>query len=474
MDATPRGVLWEEGLFLQPHHFQQLVLGQLALSARQLAWAVPHRWGVARLDVDPLQLENGVFEVRALELLLRSGEAVVFQADGQGNATLAPREIPKVAESRLTVYAGIRRIREHEPNVREPDGDDLDPPRWIRDTRTVADVTTGRNLVDVHCLRFNARLFFEGDRMDGFETVPVARLVAPAVGLPLTRLAGDYAPPALRLAAASAAHAMVKEVYAEAAAKAAELGGAATVADVVAGNASEAELVQVLKMGVLRGALPLLREAADGAVTHPYDAYHLLCTVLGQFSTLCAGAAAPNLPLYDHLELGTCFSRVTGALLDLLRQDQLAANFRRIPLSRGSLPFGGLAVGAQGLDPDVLAGRNQFYVVFTNPDPTGPERDWYRSGHVKVAAATRISNVVVQRKYGVPLLPCAKPRALPSRTDAVYYRLQTDPTARPEAQLEWESVVRERTIVVHFATEGLTPGQAAPDLGMEVYVVFGR
>jgi hypothetical protein len=35
-------------------------------------------------------------------------------------------------------------------------------------------------------------------------------------------------------------------------------------------------------------------------------------------------------------------------------------------------------------------------------------------------------------------------------------------------------VTRERTLVIHFATEGLAPGQAAPDLGMEAYVVFGR
>ncbi|MCE9637032.1 MAG: type VI secretion system baseplate subunit TssK [Planctomycetes bacterium] len=474
MEPTPRGVLWEEGLFLQPHHLQQQALGALSLAARHVSCAAPHRWGIATIDVDPLQLENGVFEVRALEILLPSGDLLVFRSGGDGNARIAPREIPKVAESRLTVYAGVRRVREHEPNVREPDGDDLDPPRWVRETRTVADLTTGRNLTDVHFLQFNARIFFEGDRMDGFETIPIARLAAPAVGLPLTRLAPGYAPPALRLSASGGAHAMVREVYAEAAAKAAELASAATVADFLAGHASEAELVQLLKLGVLRGALPHLRDAADGGLVHPADAYLMLCGFLGQFSTFCAGAGAPNVPLYNHLEAGECFELVSSAVLSLLRQDQLAANFRRIPLTRGTLPFGGLAVGAQGLDPEILAGRNQFYVVFTNPDPSGPERDWYRSGHVKVAAATRISNTVVQRKYGVPLLPCPKPRVLPARAGAIYYRLQSDAAGRAEVQAEWEAVVRERTLVVHFATEGLAPGQAAPDLGMEAYVVFGR
>lgn len=474
MDPTPRGVLWEEGLFLQPHHLQQQALGVLALTARHLKYSMPHRWGVAALDVDPLQLEHGIFEVRALELLMPSGEVVIFRPGGEGNTKIAPREIPKIAETRLSVYAGVRRVREHEPNIREPDGDDMDPPRYIRDTRTVADLATGRNLVDVHFHQFNARVFFEGDRMDGFETVPIAKLVAPAVGLPLTRLAPNYAPPAVWLEAAGAAHAMVKEIYAEAAAKAAELAGAATVSDVISGQATEAELVQLWKLEILRGALPLLREAADTGKLHPFDVYHMLCSLCGQFATLCAGAAAPNLPLYDHVNSGTCFEQVSSGLLKLLRADQLAANFRRIPLTPGTLPFGGLAVGAQNLDPELLASRNEFYVVFTNPDRSGPDRDWYRSGHVKVAAATRIGNVVVQRNFGVPMIPCAKPRALPARAGALYYRLQTDTAARPEAKAEWDAVTRERTLVIHFATEGLAPGQPAPDLGMEAYVVFGR
>lgn len=474
MDSVPRGVLWEEGLFLQPHHLQQQALTLLALTARHLAYGAPHRWGVAALDVDPLQLEHGIFEVRQLELLLPSGEVVVFRAGGGGNALLAPREIPKVASARLGVFVGVRRLREHEPNVRDPHEEDLDPPRWVRSAETVPDVATGRNLVDVHFLRFNTRIFFDGDRMDGFEVVPLVQLVPPAAGLPLTRVAPDYAPPALRISAAASIHAAVKEVYAEAAAKAAELAGGASVADVISGNATEAELVQLWKLQALRGALPTLREAADQGLVHPWDVYHLLAGLLGQFGTLSAGAAVPMLPLYDHVNAGTCFDQVTKGLLALLRADQLAANYRRIPLVRGTLGIPGLAVGCQGIDPEILQPRNQLYVVFNNPEPSSPERDWYRSGHIKVAAATRITNVVVQRQFGVPLSPCAKPRALPSRQGALYYRLQTDATARPEAQADWQAVQRERTLVVHFASEGVAAGQAAPDLGMEAYVVFGR
>ncbi len=474
MCPIPRGVLWEEGLFLLPHHMQQQAHGAMALGARQLGYAAPYRFGVAEIDVDPLQLERGFFEVRSLEVMLPGGEALVFDARGGGNASLAPREIPKGAPSPLTVHVGARRLRDHEPNVRETHEDDTDPPRYVRATETVADLVTGRNLQDVHFLRLNARLLFDGDRTDGFETVPIAQLVAPAVGLPPSRLSAAWAPPSLRLSAASGVHALVKEIFGEAAGKAADLAGGASVADMVAGNATEAEVIQLWKLQILRAALPWLREAADGGRPHPYDVYHLLCSLLGQFATLCAGASMPNVPIYDHANIGECFDLVARPLLALLRADQLAANFRRVPLTRGDLGIGGLAVGASGLDPALLNARNQVYLAFASPDPPGAERDFYRSGHVKVGAATRIANIVAQRKYGVPVAPCPKPRELPSRSGAVYYRLQNDASARPEAQDEWRAVISERTLVIHFATEGLVPGGAAPDLGMEAYVVFGR
>lgn len=474
MDNVPTGVLWREGLFLQPHHFQQFSNGVHALTARHAHYANPYHWGVVAIDIDPLQLEQGQFDLRRLELILPSGEVLLFGNDGPVNATVQTREIPKVAENRMKVYVGVRRIREHEPNVGEPGENEFDPPRYHRLSRPISDQNTGRNLVDVDFHQLNVRVFFEGDRMDGFECVPVAELVAPATGLPLTKISPTFAPPAVRVGAAGTIHAAVKEIYAEAAGKAAELGGAATIADVIAGNATEAELVQLLKLHTLRGWLPRLREAADGGVLHPFPLYLDLCALLGQFVTYSEGAALPNVPRYDHRDAGPCYQEVAQALLTLLRTDQLAANFKRIPLRGFNVPFGGLGVGAQGLDTDWLRGRNVFYIVFNNPGAPGTDRDWYKSGHIKCSSFSRIANVVAQRKFGIPLVPCAKPRALPARDGALYYRLDTSGGGRPEIKSEWDAVVRERMLAIHFATEGLRPGGTAPDLGIECYVVFGK
>jgi predicted component of type VI protein secretion system len=189
---------------------------------------------------------------------------------------------------------------------------------------------------------------------------------------------------------------------------------------------------------------------------------------------MSSGAAPPKLPVYDHMNAGGCFDAVARPLLALLRADQLAANFKRIALTPGDLKIGGSAMGATGVDADLLHPRHQIYLVFSNPAPSGPATDWYMNGCLKVASLSRVRNVVQQKLRGVPLVLSEKPKALPARSGALYYRLHTDASAHPEAQAEWAAVQRERTLVVHFATGAIAPGRAAPDLGMEAYVVYRR
>jgi type VI secretion system protein ImpJ len=474
MEHVPWGVLWEEGLFLQPHHFQQFVLGLGASARLRLEMSLPHRWGVSSVEIDPLQLEQGRVDVRHLEALLPSGEPLVFHGTAPGNARIEPREVPKTDQDRLRVHAGVRRVREHEPNVADEGSDPFDPPRYERASGTVADLVTGRNLVDVHFQRLNVRLFFEGERMDGFETVPIAEITAPAVGLPLTRVSPNFVPPCLRVAASDVLRNWMEQVYRESAGKANELGGAASVAEIENGTATPAEHVQFLKLLVLRGSLAALREAAESAHVHPSEAYMMLASLLGQFSALCTGAGSPTVPPYDHHAIGPCFEAAAGSLLKLLRADQLAANYRKLDLRRGTLPFAGIAMGVQGLDAEWLRGRTTFYLAFSNPDPGGRDLDWYQCGNLKIASASRIGEVVGQKRFGVGAVLCQKPRALPARAGAQYYKLETRGALRPELQAEWEAVNRERSLVVHFAPGGYLPVQQVPELGLEAYVVFDR
>ena len=66
-------VLWVEGLFLQPQHFQQAdrhVEAQISGLARHV---LPYLWGVSALEIDEEMLKSGQFSVRAVAGLTADG-----------------------------------------------------------------------------------------------------------------------------------------------------------------------------------------------------------------------------------------------------------------------------------------------------------------------------------------------------------------------------------------------------------------
>lgn len=60
-------VLWTEGLFLQPHHFQQSDRYNEALVAGLARRLSPYAWGVNGLEIDHEALKIGQFAVKSCE-----------------------------------------------------------------------------------------------------------------------------------------------------------------------------------------------------------------------------------------------------------------------------------------------------------------------------------------------------------------------------------------------------------------------
>lgn len=470
----PLHVHWREGLFLRPHHFQLLEDGMSENVARQLALTLPYRWGVVRIEIDAAKLkaEPAELEIRKLELVLPSGRVAVV--GGGANARVQSRAVPQRSERRLRVHVGLRRVRQQEPNVGEPGEDEGNPPRHLRSVRVVTDRITGGNPVEVEVEQLNLRVFFDGESTAEFETLPVAELTA-APGSPLNQVSRTYAPPSVRLGGAPVLRALVRELHVSTASRADDLARATDLTALTASDATGADLLRLLRLEVLRGALPLLREASERGAFHPYETYVAICEYHARLATLVAGRAAPNPPVYDHLDAADGYRRVVGELLEMLAGlvDE-RETFVRIPLRRITLPIGGPAFAAEDLKLEWFAEKHALYLAFTSPELAAKGGDWYRAGVIKAAAPSRIEEVARQALYGVEAVPCERPRALPPLAHAVYYRLEGRNPSRPQVRAEWDLVVKHRALAIHFASEGRRAAGMHEDPGIEAYVVFGR
>src|SRR6185369_15177659 len=78
IDNTPfmsryRKVVWNEGMLLTPHHFQQWDNYHEELLNARLASLAPYEWGVLELQVNRESIANGYFEVLRCSAVMPDG-----------------------------------------------------------------------------------------------------------------------------------------------------------------------------------------------------------------------------------------------------------------------------------------------------------------------------------------------------------------------------------------------------------------
>ncbi len=448
---------WKEGLFLRPHHLQEDQVYTARLLAHHLSLLSPYHFGVSLVDIDEGRLEDGVFVIRRLHMVLPSGAVIQIP----GNAQVDSRKVLEPGpgrESRLKVFLGVRRFREQEPNVSEEGLADRDPGRFLVTSRLIFDQNTGRDSQEIEYKTYNARLFFENEPMEEYDTLPIAELVPPEVGLPLSKLSKSYIPPCVRVGASRVLAEAVRQLHAVAAAKAARLAARADAEGVRAGEAVQGDVLSLWKLHTILGFLPYLREAVEVGGIHPYPLFTELCRMAGQLSSFSTALATVEQPKYDHRDPEKCYGELLPVIHRLL-DELIPSNYARVPLTQAGFRHTG------DLREEWLEVKNRWFVAVRSELPEALLDRWFR-GTTKIAAMSRIDRIVQQRLRGVPTAKCERPRVLPPREGLVYFELQRDTP-------DWNDVRTERTIAVHLAAEAGMTAEALAALGLELYVVFG-
>jgi len=450
-------VHWKEGLFLRPHHLQQNSIYTTQLLGHHLATISPYSYGVRAVEVDEGRLEEGVFVLRRLEFHLPSGEVAQFP----GNTKLSPRKIVEPGpgrESRMKVFFGVRRLRDQEPNLSREGPEDPDPARYVADRRLVYEKCTGRDSQELEFEFLNGRIFFEDESMEDFDAFPIAELVPPEVGLPLSRISKDFVPPCVKCGASDVLSNMIRQLHAASASKAGRLAARADAEGVRASEAIQGDVLSLWKLHTIHGYLPYLREAVEVGATHPYPLYIEVARFAGQLASFSTAMGSFELPAYDHQDPGRCFGEVVP-MIHRMMEELVPSNFARVPLEQDGFRFTG------DLREEWLTLNNRFYICVRTDLPEALVERWFRAT-TKISARSKIDAIVERRLKGVPTVRCEKPRVLPPRDGYTYFELQRDAA-------DWNDVQNSRTVAIHLSAEaGMTP-EALASVIMELNVVFG-
>ncbi|HEY1042550.1 MAG TPA: type VI secretion system baseplate subunit TssK [Telluria sp.] len=408
--TTPAPVLWGEGLFLRPQHFQQQDRYH-DLRLQQMASALhPYAWGVRQVEIDPEGLRNDVVRVDTLSLVFRDGET--FRAPGTDILPLPLNlsALPDDAQE-ATIHAALPRIRPHGGNCSGADA------RYATENREVDDLYSRSACAQVAVLRKSLRLLTGYEPLDAYETVPIARIRRMAAGG--FEADGDFLPPSMTIGSTAALYRRLARLLEKLLAKVNALYGhqrepSRHVIEIRSGDASAFWLLHTASSA--HAALAHLAQHRD---LHPERLYQQLLSLAGALMTFSRSYRLEDLPAYSHSDPGPAFAKLDLIVRDLL-DTVISARYFSIALDNERPNY---YLGA--LDSGKIDERASLYLAVSADMPAlqlveaVPLR-------FKVGAPEDVDKFVTSALPGVKISHAPQvPSALPVRPDTCYFSIDS-------------------------------------------------
>ena len=404
-------VMWTEGMFLQPQHFQQ----QDRYAARQLEGrigsATPWPWGFIALNLDESALLQGRIVVSAARGVLPDGTAFAVPDD---DAAPPAFEVPADARDQLLVL-GTPMMR---PGVPESDVEEKSasmPARFHAADLDVADVhAASLRAAPLQIGRLNLRLMLASDANEGYTTLGVARLVERRADGRVV-LDPHYVPPMLNALAQPVLESYVAEVHG----MLHQRGEAIASRLAQPGRAGIGEIADFLLLQVVNRNEPLFAHLQRLPLLHPEHLYRQCLALAGELSTFRESRRPPGYPTYRHDDLAACFRAL---MIDLRQSLSMMLEQTAIPIElqerKNNVRVAIIA--------DLELQRSANFVLAVNAQMPGEALRSRFPTQVKIGPAEKLRDLVSLQLPGITLraLPVA-PRQIPYHAGFTYFELET-------------------------------------------------
>lgn len=429
-------VLWEEGMFLGPQHFQQWDRhNHRVLQARAAALQF-HGWGFTHLALDPDALLGGEVAVKRVAGIFKDGTV----ADAPELDPLpAPRPVKDAMQPRQTslrVFLAVADARIGSMVERAEAG--APPARYRRELLPVLEEAGGALERDLAVGRLALRILLEGEAQDGCQVLPMASVVRGAGG----NLEYDsrYIPPVLHVAAAPALADLLRRTVELLSAKSQEL--ARKRGQRIGGSAqfSAAEAAGFWLLHTVNSWLPLVVHDHQQPRCHPETVYRDLAGLVGALCTFGREQSPRGLPAYDHAGLTATFAELERHVRELAVH-VAPENCVPIPLQpRENDEFLGR------VEDEALFDRAEFYLAVranVGSDKVIREIPF----KAKISSAQRLVELRTYNYSGIKMVHAPSPPAdIPQRAGFHYFQL------RREGQ-HWDAVKETRTLALFVPAE---------------------
>lgn len=364
-------------MFLRPQHFQQLALAVDNAAAEAMAVVRRHVWGLRRLALDEVALRNGRIRADEIELIFRDGTRFAAPVNDPLPLSRDLNDLPQVGVA-TRLFACLPDLNSYGGNTRDEEAAVVRPARYRSAHCVAADLYTQAVEADVTTLQTDVRLMVEEEERDGYDSVPIARLVKDATGQ--WRLDQNYLPPMVAATAAPVLPRLLSRLLEILLVKSEALAGAhrERARNVIEYGTSD--IASFWLLHTVNRNFARLNHLCHADPLHPEELYAALAEFCGELLTFSSIYTLADLPHYRHEHLAETLSRLDEMIRELL-DTVISDRYAVIPL---------------------ISNKPSFYIGRLESDRLLDGADYYLSIQSSLPAAQVIETVPLKLKIGAP------------------------------------------------------------------------
>jgi type VI secretion system protein ImpJ len=444
-----RKIVWNEGMLLTPHHFQQWDNYYEELLSSRLSSLTAYEWGVLDLQVNREAVSNGSFQIVRCRAVMPDGLSVNFPLVDvapdmkQVGSHFAPEK------ERLGVHLAIPERKAGAANVQASGAKANGNLRYLQEGALVVDETTGSNEQPLAFAQPNLRILFDDELRDGFTSIKIAELQrTPTGGFAVSE---NYIPPVLNVTASDWLTNMLRQLVEILITKSGSLAEQRRQRGASLADFTTDQVAVFWLLHTVNASIPTLSHFYRTRLVHPERLYVEMAELVGKLMTFAINLHPKDIVQYDHEDLYTTFSQLSAQLRELL-ETVIPTRCVPIPLEkvRDTLYIG-------RVQDDRLLKEAAFYLAVRANMPENRVIEVVPRV-VKIASRDVIEAVIGSALPGVGLSHQSPPPApIPARIGFQYFNLDT-------RNPYWDGIKGAKVLAVYVPDE-------IPDERLEMYAV---
>ena len=302
-------VHWREGLFLQPHHLQAADRYWSEVIQTSEQWDHQYNYGLRHCEFSQEAIGNYQFQINSCHARMKDGTLIVLDPGQEPDRVDLKEAFAR--ESSVMVYLAVPKLKLGRANVGS--SDDPGRHRYVENVLSIQEESLGGNDQEVALRELNVQVRLSTEDLEGYEILPVARIQRAGASEATPQLDKGYIPPLVAVDAWPwLARDIVRAIYDIIGRKIEVLSEIVVNRNITLVSQEPGDLNQLMMLSELNKAYATLRVLAFAQGVHPLVAYGELVRIVGQLSIFGAERRPPEIPLYDHDDLGGSFGKAAS------------------------------------------------------------------------------------------------------------------------------------------------------------------